>query len=221
MKIVFDADGQRFFEAGVRNGVLYTKDAEKKWKNGVPWNGLVNITESPDGAEANDMYADDIKYASLRSAETFGGSIEAYTAPPEFAECDGSATVATGVYVGQQIRKPFSLCYRTMIGSDELGMNDDEFKLHLVYNATASPSEKSYDTINDSPDGMTMNWDFDTTPVACTGYKPTSLITIDTTKLSSKGKTALSTLLDKLYGTVSTEPELPTPDEVVEMFKED
>lgn len=218
-KIVFDADGQRFFEAGVRNCVLYKK-AENKWTNGVAWNGISNITESPDGAEANDIYADDIKYASMRSAETYGGSIEAYMYPPEFEECDGAYTSANGVYIGQQIRKPFSLCYRTMIGSDELGVNDDEYKLHLVYNATVSPSEKSHDTINDSPDAGTMNWDFDTTPVSCTGHKPTSKITIDTTKLSEKGKTALATLLGKLYGTESTEPELPLPDEIMEMFKE-
>ena len=204
-KIVFDADGQRFFEAGVRNCVLYKK-ADKKWKNGVAWNGISNITESPDGAEANDIYADDIKYASMRSTETYGGSIEAYMYPPEFEECDGAHAAADGVYIGQQIRKPFSLCYRTMIGSDELGVNDDEYKLHLVYNATVSPSEKSHDTINDSPDAATMSWDFDTTPVSCTGCKPTSKITIDTTKLSAKGKTALVTLLDKLYGTESSEP---------------
>jgi len=218
-KIVFDADGQRFFEAGIRNCVLYKK-AENKWTNGVAWNGISNITESPDGAEANDIYADDIKYASMRSAETYGGSIEAYMYPPEFEECDGAYTSAKGVYIGQQIRKPFSLCYRTMIGSDELGVNDDEYKLHLVYNATVSPSEKSHDTINDSPDAGTMNWDFDTTPVSCTGHKSTSKITIDTTKLSEKGKTALATLLEKLYGTESTEPELPLPDEIMEMFKE-
>lgn len=218
MKIIWDSDGQRYFEAGVRNVVLYTRDETKKWKNGVAWNGCAGITESPDGAEANDIYADDIKYASLRSAETFGGSIEAYTYPPEFAECDGTAEIVKGLYIGQQVRKPFSLCYRTMIGNDELGVNDEQYKLHLIYNATASPAEKSYETINDSPDAMTMSWDFDTTPLLCNGHKAVSTITIDTTKLDEKGKKALETLLGKLYGTEDSDPELPTPDEIIAMF---
>lgn len=218
MRIVWDGDGQRFFEAGVRNCILYTRDATNKWKNGVAWNGITGITETPDGAEANDMYADDIKYASLRSAETFGGSIEAYMYPPEFAVCDGSATLASGVYIGQQARKPFSLCYRTMVGSDVLGTNDDEYKLHIVYNAIASPCEKSYETINDSPDGVTFSWDFESTPVACTGYKAVSTIVIDTTQLDKDGKTKLKTLLDTLYGTENTAPELPTPDEIKKIF---
>lgn len=210
--LAWDTTGQRFFELGVDHGVLYPYDTKtSSYPKGVAWNGLTSVNESPEGAEPNDMWADNMKYATIRSTETFGGTIEAYTYPDEFELCDGSASVADGVTVGQQTRSAFGLCYRTRIGND---VNDElGYKLHLVYGATASPSEKSYETINDSPDAITFSWEFDTTPVAVAGYKPTSLITIDSTKADP---TALASLLAILYGGEKTEPRLPLPDEVIE-----
>lgn len=213
--LVWDATGQRFYETGVSHGVLYPQKSDGTYNSGVAWNGLTGVTESPDGAEPNDIYADNIKYASIRSAETFGGTIEAFTYPDEFAECDGSYTVVPGVYIGQQSRKPFGFCYRTEVGNDTQSEEDDGYKLHIIYNATASPSEKSYETINDSPDAITFSWEITTTPVPVTGKKPTSQITIDTTKLDATGKANLKTLEATLYGGENTEPTLPSPDRVM------
>lgn len=217
--LVWDKTAERFYETGVDHGVLYVQKANGTYDNGVVWNGLTAVTEKPDGAEPNDLYADNIKYASLRSAETFGATIEAYMYPDEFAQCDGSAAIATGVYIGQQKRKPFGFCYRTLIGNDTASDEDDGYMLHLIYNATASPSEKNHETVNDSPDAITMSWDLDTTPVAFEEhptYKPTATITINSTKCDA---TKLKTLEDTLYGTANAEPTLPSPDEVIEIFK--
>lgn len=213
--LIWDKTGERQFETGVDHGVLYVQKADGTYDNGVVWNGLTAVTESPDGAEPNDLYADNIKYASLRSAETFGATIEAYMFPDEFYECDGSATMADGVYIGQQSRKPFGFCYRTLIGNDTASDSDDGYKLHLIYNATASPSDKNYETVNDSPDAITMSWEIDTTPVPVTGKKPTATITIDSTKCDAQ---KLQTLEDTLYGTVNSEPTLPSPDDVIAIF---
>lgn len=217
-KLVWDNTGERTFELGDKKVVLYVMGTTGKYDSGVVWNGVTAITESPSGAEANDLYADDIKYASLRSAETFGGTIEAYTYPDEFAVCDGSAEIGKGVYIGQQQRKKFALSYVTSIGSDTETDYDKNYKIHLIYNATASPSEKSYQTINDSPDAISLSWEFDTTPVNVDGYKPTATITIDSTKADA---TKLKQLEDKLYGTAETEPTIPSPDEVIAMFTTD
>lgn len=215
-RLVFDETGKRFYETGTDRGVLYPQDEDGLYPKGVAFNGLVGVTEKPGGAEANDLYADNIKYASLRSAETFEGAIEAYTWPDEFAECDGSKEVATGVYIGQQNRNPFGFCYRTLIGNDTASTKDDGYKLHLIYNATASPSEKQYETVNDSPDAITFSWDIETTPVNVTGHKPTSTITIDSTKVDA-GK--LSKLEDILYGAETGDgPRLPLPDEIIQLF---
>lgn len=208
-KIEWDSTGKRLYEAGVDRGVLYVQSGSG-YGVGVPWNGLTSVSESPDGAEPTDLWADNIKYASMRSAETFGGTIEAYTYPEEFNECDGNLAVVTGVYAGQQGRKSFGLCYRTKLGNDVAG-SDYGYKLHLVYGCTASPSEKSYETINDSPDAITFSWEFETTPVNMTGGKPTSVIVIDSTKVDS---TKLGTLEDILYGSSTAAARLPLPDEV-------
>lgn len=214
--LVWDKTAERFYETGVDHGVLYVQKADGTYNNGVVWNGLTAVTEKPDGAEPNDLYADNIKYASLRSAETFGATIEAYMYPEEFAQCDGSYAVATGVYIGQQSRKPFGFCYRTLIGNDTATDEDDGYTLHIIYNATASPSEKNHETVNDSPDAVTMSWDLDTTPVPVTGRKPTATITINSTKCDAA---KLKTLEDMLYGTANAEPTLPSPDEVIDIFK--
>ena len=208
-KIEWDTTGTRLYESGVDHGVLYVQSGSG-YGAGVPWNGLTSVSESPEGAEPTDLWADNIKYASMRSAETFGGTIEAYTYPEEFNECDGNLTLTTGVYAGQQSRKSFGLCYRTKVGNDVAG-SDYGYKLHLVYGCTASPSEKSYETINDSPDAITFSWEFETTPVNMTGGKPTATIVIDSTKVDS---TKLGTLLDILYGSSTAAARLPLPDEV-------
>lgn len=206
--ITWDATGERLFETGVDQGVLYVLDSTTgAYGNGVAWNGLTGVTESPDGAEPTDLWADNIKYATLRSAETFGLTIEAYTYPDEFGECDGSASPATGVHIGQQSRKPFGFSYRTKVGSDT-DTEANNYKIHVVYNCTASPSERSYETINDSPDAITFSWEVTTTPVKVTGYKPTSEITIDVWKLDSSKKTALE---NALYGGGG----LPDPDDLL------
>lgn len=223
----WDATGERFYETGVKYGVLYLLSVEGSdvpYSNGVVWNGLTSVTESPSGGDANNIYADDIKYLSLRAAEEFGATVEAYTYPEEFAICDGSAAIATGVMIGQQTRKPFGLCYRTIIGND-VDMNDKGYKLHLIYNATASPSERQYQTVNDSPEAITFSWEMTTTPVDVPGeYKPTACITIDSTKADS---TKLATLEAILYGTAATTgespteavmPRLPLPAEVIQIM---
>lgn len=208
-KLTWDASGERLYETGVKQGVLYVMNSNS-YGNGVAWNGLTAITESPSGAESTPLYADDIKYLDLRSTEEFGATIEAYTYPDEFAACDGSASLADGVSIGQQARKMFGLCYRTTVGNDTDG-TDHGYKLHLIYGATASPSEKAYETINDSPEAITFSWEITTTPVSVTGFKPTASITIDSTKADP---TCLAALEEKLYGGESTEPTLPLPDEV-------
>jgi hypothetical protein len=218
-KLVWDKTGERFLEYGTSNGVLYPQKSDGTYDTGVVWNGLTAVTESPDGAEPNDLYADDIKYASLRSAETFGGTIEAYTYPDEFAVCDGSASPVAGVFLGQQKRMPFGFSYVTQVGNDTATDDDDGYKLHLWYNCTASPSERSYETVNDSPDAITFSWEINTTPVPVKGYKPVSTITIDSTKLDAAGKTKLDTLKEQLYGSDNSEPTLPSPDDVLAAFK--
>lgn len=214
-KADWDETGKRYYETGVDRGVLYPVSSGA-YPLGVPWNGLVNVNESPSGAESNPQFADNIKYLNLISAEEFGATVEAFTYPPEFAECDGSAEVGTGsgVYVGQQGRKVFGLSYRTKIGNDEQG-TDFGYKLHLVYGCQASPSEKAYGTINDSPEAITFSWEVTTTPVNVTGFKPTSIITIDSTKFTTPAQKAKLTALEtKLYGTSSADAFLPLPDEV-------
>lgn len=226
-KLVWDAAGEKIFETGAKNAVLFPGyDAKtKKYGNGVAWNGLTSVTESPSGADEQAFYADDIKYGSMRGAEDFGGTIEAYMYPDEWAECDGSVNVVAGVALGQQKRKVFGLCYKTTVGNDTES-TDFGYKLHLIYGATASPSEKQYQTMNDSPEAVTMSWEFTTTPVAVTALgsdgkvlKPVALITIDTTKLDEAGKKNLATLEEKLFGTETAESELPTPDEVINIMK--
>ena len=213
-KLTWDNAGERIFETGVKQGVLYPIQSDGKYTKGVAWNGLTAVTESPSGAEATALYADDIKYLNLLSNEEFGATIEAYTYPDEFAECDGSAELATGVMIGQQKRKIFGLCYRTTIGNDVEG-NDYGYKLHLVYGCLAAPSEKGYSTINDNPDAITFSWEVSTTPVNVEGFKPTSQITIDSTKAEP---TKLAALEAVLYGSTETEAKLPLPDEVATLM---
>ena len=213
-KLVWDKTGERLYETGVKQGVLYVQDAQGAYPKGVAWNGLTNITESPSGAEATALYADDIKYLNLVSAEELGGTIEAYTYPDEFAECDGSAALTDGVFIGQQDRKTFGLCYRTTLGND-VDSNGHGYKLHLIYGALAAPSEKAYATINDSPEAITFSWEFKTTPVNVTGHKPTASLTLDSTKVS---ETKMAALEKVLYGDGDTEARLPLPDEVVQIL---
>lgn len=213
-RLEWDKTGEKKYETGTRMGVLYLIDSNGTYTNGVAWNGLTGVTESPSGAEESPLYADDIKYVSLYSAEEFGGTIECYTYPEEWGQCDGSASLADGVMIGQQERKTFGMCYRTIIGND---VNKDAhgYKLHLVYGATASPSERAYATVNDSPEAITFSYEFTTTPVNVTGHKPTAILTIDSTKADS---TKLKTLENMLYGGESTEPTLPLPDAVAAIF---
>lgn len=220
-KLVWDAAGQHFYETGVDQGVLYPRAADGSYPEGVAWNGLTAVTESPSGAEATDLYADNIKYLSIRSAETFGATIEAYTYPDEFGQCDGTAEPVTGVKIGQQNRKAFGLCYRTILGNDT-ELNDHGYKLHLIYGATAAPSEKAYNTVNDSPDAVTFSWEVSTVPVNVTNFKPTASIVIDSTKFTAQAdKAKLDALEAKLFGTdgegqvEGTTPYLPLPDEVI------
>lgn len=214
-KLVWDQTGERYYETGVKQGVLYPMQEGGTYTKGVAWNGLTAVTESPSGAEATALYADDIKYLNLLSTEEFGCTIEAYTYPDEFAECDGSASLAAGVNIGQQKRKTFGLCYRTVLGND-VDNNDYAYKLHLVYGCLASPSEKAYSTINDSPDAITFSWEVTTTPVAVTGFKPTACITIDSTKANAEKLTALEAIL---YGDGETEARLPLPNEIATLMK--
>ena len=209
-KLVWDNTGDRLYETGVKQGVLYPIQADGKYSLGVAWNGLTAVTESPSGAEATALYADDIKYLNLISNEEFGATIEAYTYPDECAECDGSAALADGVMLGQQKRKTFGLCYKTTVGNDIDG-NDYGYKLHLIYGCLAAPSEKAYATINDSPEAITFSWEITTTPVNVAGFKPTASIVIDSTKADP---TCLAALEAKLYGGDSGTAELPLPDVV-------
>lgn len=214
-KLVWDATGERKYETGVRNGVLYVMGEGGTYPKGVAWSGLTAVTESPSGAEATALYADDTKYLNLISAEEFGATIEAYMYPDEFAECDGSATLAAGVTIGQQPRKTFGMSYRTVYGNDV----DNErygYKLHLIYGAVAAPSEKAYATINDSPEAITFSWEIKTTPVNVTGHKPTALLTIDSTKVDAAKLTKIEEIL---YGTEELEARLPLPDEIIQILQ--
>ena len=214
-KLVWDATGERKYETGVRNGVLYVMAEGGTYPKGVAWSGLTAVTESPSGAEATALYADDTKYLNLISAEEFGATIEAYTYPDEFAECDGSATLAAGVTIGQQPRKTFGMSYRTVYGNDV----DNErygYKLHLIYGAVAAPSEKAYATINDSPEAITFSWEVKTTPVNVTGHKPTASLTIDSTKVD---EIKLKKIEDILYGAAEGEARLPLPDEIIQIIQ--
>lgn len=214
-KLVWDKTGERFYETGVKKGVLYPQEAGGIYPKGVAWNGLISVTESPSGAEVTPIYADNIKYANLISAEEFGATIEAYTYPDEFAQCDGSAEIAKGVMIGQQSRKPFGLSYVTTLGNDIDG-DDYGYKIHIIYGALASPSEKGYSTINDSPEAITFSWEITTTPVEVTGYKPTACITIDSTKVDSAKLAALEEIL---YGSdEGSDPSLPLPDEIIALL---
>ena len=208
-KITWDNIGERYYETGVKNGVLYVQEAGV-YPKGVAWNGLTAVTESPSGAEATPLYADDIKYLNLMSNEELGGTIEAYFYPPEFAQCDGSASLFEGVSLGQQTRKTFGLCYRTVLGNDTDG-NDHGYKLHLIYGMQAAPSEKAYATINDTPEPITRSWEFTTTPVNVEGFKPTACVTIDSTKVAEGAMAKLETVL---YGSESVEARLPLPGEL-------
>lgn len=214
-KIIWDKSGERIFETGVKNGVLYVQDETGAYPAGVAWNGLQTVTETPSGGETTPLYADDTKYLELLSNEDFAVTIEAYTYPDEFAICDGSAQLAEGVIIGQQGRRAFGLCYRTSLGNDILG-SDYGYKLHLIYGGKAQPSERAYSSINDSPEAITFSWEVTCTPVTVTGFKPTACLTIDSTKVDSA---KLKALEDKLYGTETEEASLPLPDEVLNLIK--
>ena len=223
-KIIWDQTGERLYETGVRNGVLYPRSTTGTYPLGVAWNGLMTITESPTGAEATPLYADDIKYLNLLSNEEFGATVEAYTYPDEFAECDGSAELSPGVMIGQQARKAFGLAYRTVLGND-IEYNDQGYKLHIIYNALAAPSEKAYATVNDSPEAITLSWELTTSPENVTGHKPTASIVIDSTKVDAA---KLKLLEDQLFGVTADAtaeppvtavvPNLPLPDEIAAIF---
>lgn len=212
-KLVWDQTGERFYETGVNKGVLYPLSTEGIYSKGVAWNGLTAVTESPSGAEATPLYADNIKYLNLLSTEEFGATIEAYTYPDEFGECNGEASLTDGVSIGQQKRKTFGMSYQTKVGNDvdsELG-----YKIHLIYGALAAPSEKAYATINDSPEAITFSWEVTTTPVEVTGFKPTASLVIDSTKVEAAKMTAIEKIL---YGDSEVEARLPLPDEVLSII---
>lgn len=212
-RLVWDQTGERLYETGIKYGVLYVQEAGA-YPKGVVWNGLTGITESPSGAEATALYADDTKYLNLMSNEEFGATIEAYTYPVEFGQCDGSADLVPGVSIGQQTRKTFGLCYRTALGNDVDG-SDFGYKLHIIYGALAAPSEKSYATINDSPEAITFSWEVSTTPINVTGHKPTASLTIDSTKVDASKLAALEAIL---YGSEEAEARLPLPDEITTLM---
>ena len=219
-KLVWDQTGERLYETGTDHGVLYpaldtVTDPTKPYGAGVAWNGLTAVNESPSGAEPNPLWADNIKYLNLMSAEAFGATIEAYTYPEEFENCDGSREIATGAVIGQQPRKMFGFCYRTLVGNDTQS-NDHGYKLHLVYGCLASPSEKNYQTVNDSPEAITFSWEVTTTPVDVTGFKPTATLVIDSTKTEAA---KLEALKEILYGSDSVAPRLPLPNEVVTLLQ--
>jgi hypothetical protein len=211
-ELVWDDTGERFYETGINHGVLYVVDPTTGlYGNGVAWNGLISVSEKPSGAEPTPLYADNIKYLTLVSAEEFGATIEAYTYPDEFAECDGSYESSDGLFIGQQTRKKFGLVYKTLMGNDVVG-NSLGYKLHIIYGALAAPSEKSYSTINDSPEAITFSWEITTSPVEITGFLPAATLVIDSTKADA---TKLAALEDTLFGTYLTDPTLPSPDEII------
>lgn len=213
-KLVWDQSGKRLYETGVDHGVLYPIQTGGVYSKGVAWNGLTAVTESPSGADVNNIYADNMKYLGLVGAEKFGATVEAYTYPDEFAECDGSVELVKGATIGQQNRKVFGMVYRTVIGNDVDG-NEHGYKLHLIYGATAAPSEKAYNTINEDPEAITFSWELSTTPVNVTGHKPTASLTIDSTKVDP---TKLAELEKILFGDTETEPRLPLPDEIAQLL---
>lgn len=214
-RLIWDQVGKKFYETGVSNGVLYVANGTGGYKTGVAWNGLSQVTENPSGAEATPIYADNIKYLNLVSAEEFGATIEAYTYPDEFAECDGSAQVVAGVTLGQQDRKQFGFTYRTKIGNDVSG-DSLGYKIHVVYNCLAAPSGKTYGSINESPEAITFSWEVTTTPVNVEGHKPSATLVIDSTKVKLATLTAVE---DKLYGGTSSEPTLPSLEELIQLIK--
>ena len=209
-KIVWDKSGERFYETGTKHGVLYLQDDKGEYVKGVAWNGLTGFSESPDGGDATEIWADDMKYLSIRAREDFGGTITAYTYPDEFMACDGSASLIPGVVIGQQARKTFGMSFVTTLGND-VKLDDYGYKIHIIYGATASPSSKDYQTINDSPEAIEFSWDIDTVPVNVTGHKPTAHLVIDSTKVDADKLKAFEAVL---YGSEETEPRLPLPDEV-------
>ena len=213
--LVWDQTGEKFYETGVKNGVLYVQHTDGTYPKGVAWNGLTAVTESPSGAEKTALYADDTKYLNMMSAEEFGATIEAYTYPDEFAQCDGSAEIADGVTIGQQARKTFGMAYKTTLGND-VSNNDYGYKLHIIYGALASPSEKGYSTINDSPEAITFSWEVTTTPVNVTGKKPTASLVIDSTKAIPEKLAALEKIL---FGSTEAAARLPLPDEIATLMK--
>ena len=215
--LVWDDTGKRLYETGVQNGVLYPRNSSGAYPLGVAWNGLISVTESPSGAESNKVYADNITYLNLISTEEFGATIEAYTYPDEFAACDGSGELATGVFIGQQSRQVFGLAYKSILGNDVAG-NDLGYKLHLIYGANAAPSEKAYATINDSPEAITFSWEVTTTPIEVTGFKPTASITIDSTKVPAAKLATLETIL---FGSANADPRLPLPNEIATLMAAD
>lgn len=213
-KLEWDKSGEHFYETGVDHCALYLQSTTGTYPKGVVWNGITSVSESPSGAEATSLYADNIKYLSMTSVEEFGATVEAYTYPAEFAECDGSASPKNGVMIGQQERKSFGLCYRTRIGND-IDNDSHGYKLHLIYGCKATPSEKSYSTVNDSPEAMTMSWTLSTTPVNVTGLKPTASLVIDSTKIKKEDLDAIEA---KLYGSETEEASLPLPDEILALI---
>ena len=213
-KLVFNNVGERLFETGVKNGVLYVMGEDGTYENGVVWNGLTAVTESPSGAETTPLYADDVKYVVIYAAEEFGATVEAYTYPEEFEECDGSASIFEGITIGQQTRKSFGMCYKTSVGNDVQGQ-DFGYKIHIIYGAKAAPSEKSYSTINDSPEAVTFSWELSTVPVPVEGFNPTATMVIDSTRVPAE---KLALIEDKLYGTESEEATLPLPNELLALL---
>lgn len=214
-KLVFNNVGERLFETGVKNGVLYVMGDEGAYENGVVWNGLTAVTESPSGAETTPLYADDVKYVVIYAAEEFGATVEAYTYPEEFEQCDGSAAISEGITIGQQTRKSFGMCYKTSVGNDVQGQ-DYGYKIHIIYGAKAAPSEKSYSTINDSPEAVTFSWELSTVPVPVEGHNPTATMVIDSTRVPAE-KMAL--IEAKLYGSEESDATLPLPDEILALIK--
>ena len=213
-RIEWDKTGERLFETGLDRGVLYPQSKTGEYQAGVPWNGLTAVTQSPSGAEANDLYADNMKYLTFLSAEDFGATVEAYMYPDEFAACDGSAEIAPGARIGQQDRLGFGLSYRTLIGNDVAG-SAHGYKIHIIYGCKATPSERNYQTVNDSPDAMTLSWELSTTPVNVTGFKPSAHVEIDSTGCDASKLAALETIL---YGSENSEPRLPMPDEIADIL---
>lgn len=215
-KLVFNNVGERLFETGVKNGVLYVMGDDGAYENGVVWNGLTAVTESPSGAETTPLYADDVKYVVIYAAEEFGATVEAYTYPEEFEQCDGSAAISEGITIGQQTRKSFGMCYKTSVGNDVQGQ-DYGYKIHIIYGAKAAPSEKSYSTINDSPEAVTFSWELSTVPVPVEGHNPTATMVIDSTRVPAEKMTLIEA---KLYGSEDSEATLPLPNEILDLIKQ-